>query len=367
MKLSIGGETYGKPFRAKKDCFLVTAYCDTDEKKEVLKETLSRLNRSLVFKKDIILFSHYPVEEDIISLTDYTIFDYSNPIMDLEHSSTIHWKKYKYYKINTLYLDYGYAAVQQWKRGLTYAYNLGYDAAYVLNYDLDVTNELIRTTERDLKYYCNVILDYGKVKMNDGGQYKPALHMSFFALRLRGFLNQIMSINYNDYYQKSSFGITENYMFEKFHHKNSLIYPYKNWKDKVKTLIKMDTDFIKHYYIRDGYKWIMGEEKIWVKNKEIGTNKCILFLFDIEKDLDVKISIDNKIIHSSIVPSKLQYHLIYLPFKYDEVKNYIGEYKNNKFYDSNKKLKISINNLDIPRELIKLTPISAIEVANDNV
>ena len=112
------------------NCFLVTAYCDTKEKQEVLKNTLKSLKK---YNKDIILFSHYPVEEAATDLTDYTLFDYSNPIMDFKDRSTIHWLKHKFYKLNTLYLDYGYAAVQQWKRGLIYAHELGYHTAYVLN------------------------------------------------------------------------------------------------------------------------------------------------------------------------------------------------------------------------------------------
>ena len=53
-----------------KECFLVTAYCDTDLKKEVLKNTLQKLKK---YNKDIILFSHYPVEQDSNNLTNYTI------------------------------------------------------------------------------------------------------------------------------------------------------------------------------------------------------------------------------------------------------------------------------------------------------
>jgi hypothetical protein len=347
-----------------KECFLVNAYCDTNEKKEVLQNTLKDLKK---YNKDIILFSHYPVEEDSTKLTDYTLFDYSNPIMDLKHSATIHWKKYKYYKLNTLYLDYGYAAVQQWKRGLIYAYDLGYDNAYVLNYDLVVTDDIIKTSENHLKKYDNVILDYGLVKMNDGGEYEPALHMSWCALKLNSYIDKLKEISYKDYYYNSGFGVTENYMYEKLHSDNSIVIPFNKWEKEVITSIKMDTDFTKHYYVREGYKWIMGEEKIWVKNKEIGTNKCLLFLYDIKKDLKVKISLDDKIIHQSTVLSTLEYHLIYLPFEFNKVKEYIGEYKNNKFYDSIKNLKLSINNLEIPKELIRLTPISAIEVANDNI
>tara|TARA_B100000424_G_C22943510_1_gene502028 strand:+ start:1182 stop:2228 length:1047 start_codon:yes stop_codon:yes gene_type:complete len=346
-----------------KECFLVTAYCDTDLKKKVLKDTLQKLKQ---YNKDIILFSHYPVEQDSNDLTDYTIFDYSNPIMDFKHRSTIHWCKYKNYKLNTLYLDYGYAAVQQWKRGLLYASKLNYDNVYILNYDLVINKNLIASAENDLLTYDNVILDYGRVKMNDGGKYDPALHMSWCALKLKPFINKIKEINYDDYAVNVGFGVTENYMYQKLKSDNSKIIPYNKWAKTVTTSIKMDTGFIKDYYTRDGYNWIIGEEKMWVNNKEIGTNKCLLFLFNIKTSLDIEIYIKNNLISKTKI-DKLDDHLIYLPFLFSNVKKYIGEFEKNKFKFVDNGLKIIINNLEIPKELLKLTAISAIEVANDNI
>ncbi len=351
------------------DCFLVAAYCDTKEKQEVLKNTLTSLKK---YNKDIILFSHYPVEEEATDLTDYTLFDYSNPIMDFQDRSTIHWLKHKFYKLNTLYLDYGYAAVQQWKRGLTYAYELGYHTTYVLNYDLNITDSIVNKTEKYLDWHDNVILDYGKVKMNDGGKYDPALHMSWCALKLNPFIDKIKEINYDDYAANVGFGVTENYMYQKLFSENSKIIPFKDWCEDVTTSIKMDTNFINQYYTNDGYKWILGQEKIWVKGEEIGTEKAILYLFEIQDQMDIEIKLDYDTIHKTKIKKDefnniIDYHLIYLPFKYSKLKEYIGEYKGTKFISSNRNFKIIINNLEIPKELIRLSLISAIEVANDNV
>ena len=62
-----------------KRCFLVTAYCNDSVKKKALKDTLTHLRK---YNTDIILFSHYPIDEDVYDLTEYSIYDYSNPIFE---------------------------------------------------------------------------------------------------------------------------------------------------------------------------------------------------------------------------------------------------------------------------------------------
>ena len=74
----------------------------------------------------------------------------------------------------------------------------------------------------------------------------------------------------------------------------------------------------------------------------------------------------DKLISKTII-NNLDDHLIYLPFLFSEVKKYIGKFKKNKFKFVDNGLKVIINNLEIPKELLKLTAISAIEVANDNL
>ena len=82
-----------------------------------------------------------------------------------------------------------------------------------------------------------------------------------------------------------------------------------------------------------------------------GTNKVILFFWDILKDLDIKIFINDKLVHKSLVYKKLDYQLIYIPILYDELNN------------PSLRLKVFVNDWEIPEEIIKLSVNSAIEIA----
>lgn len=330
----------------------MTAYCNTPEKQEALKNTIINIKK---YNIDIILFSHYPIKEDIQPLVRYSIYDYSNPISNIKDKSMINWKKLNKFrkktipfKLNTLAVDYGYAAAQQFKRGLLFANQMDYDEVIVLNYDLEVTDKMLKDFDNNLINYDNIILKYG----NDDA----SMYMAWFALKLKPFIKNIKSINYTDYIKTEV--IVENYLFQKFNSVNSLIIPRKKWEGenpnepKIKTSIVMEGD-IWAKYNKSEFKWFIGQEKIWFDNDpEVrGTNKVILFLWDILKDLDIKIFINDKLIHKSLVYKKLDYQLIYIPILYDELNN------------PSLRLKIFVNDWEIPEEIIKLSVNSAIEIA----
>ena len=106
-------------------------------------------------------------------------------------------------------------------------------------------------------------------------------------------------------------------------------------------------------YNTNEFKWFIGQEKIWFDNDpEVrGTDKVILFFWDILRDLDVKIFINDKLVHKSYAYKKLDYQLIYMPILYDELNK------------PSLRLKIFVNDWEIPEELIKLSVNSAIEIA----
>lgn len=353
-------------------CFLVTAYCNTPEKKEVLKQTLQDISK---YNIDVILFSHYPIEEDTLELTNHSIYDFSNPMVDFKDRSMIKWVKLNEYvsnpipyKINTLQVDYGYAAAQQWKRGLTYAYDLGYKEAFILNYDLEVTDKMVDDFKSQLLNYDNIILDYANKK--EGKE----LYMAWHALKLEPFIENIKNINYQDYIQTTEESIVETYLYDKLYSENSLIIPRKEWEGPnrmnpiIKTKIVLEGRLLDQYYRDEGYHWFIGQEKIWLQDDPHirGTDKMVLFLFNLAKNLEVEMYLGDNLIHKSIVRKQLEYQLIYLPIAFSEIEKYIGKLKNLKYIPSHNGLKIFINGWEIPKELLKLSLISAIEIAYEN-
>ena len=347
-----------------KRCFLVTAYCDTPIKKKTLEDTLKNISR---YNTDIILFSHYPIEKHIQELTDYSIYDYSNPILGNENGrSMVNWRRWRIagelaYKINTHAVDYGYAAVQQIKRGLLFANNVGYDEAFVLNYDLVIEDKMIVDFDKELKTYDSIILEYtGKRE----GVIESAMYMAWFGLKIKPFIDNIKSITREGYSLEIGEKIAEEYLYSKFKNDNSKIIPNLEWEgpDKKKPFIKTDIVMegnILDKFEKDDYYWFVGHEIVHVNGDIVYTNKKILILWAFTIDVDVEIYLKGELIHKSIVyPYDGEYahsanHIIYFPMDHLQFNKYVEE----------DLIKIVINDWEIPRELLILNAISSIEIA----
>lgn len=340
-----------------KECFLVTAYCNTEEKKQVLQKTLNDLKR---YNKEIILYSHYPITEEESNLTNYAVYDYSNPIVDIHQGSMLHWVMVENFRLCTLYPDYGYAAVQQWKRGLLYANMLGFKKVYVLNYDLDINDQLVYLLEKGLEQHKSVLLDY------DLPQQNPGMHMSLAGIQTQYFLELLNQINYLDYLSTHHDNIPENYLFNKFNSDNTMVVPVGEWENIATTSIRMgEQSFVEEFYTRNGYKWILGQEKIFDKGVESNPDKVVLCLWDVEDNLEVEIFIDGKGIPLKDIKKTDRTIQIYLPIPYSQITQYVGKFVNNTFEYVEGRLKIIINGVEIEKELLRLCTISAIENINE--
>ena len=337
-----------------KRCFLVTAYCDTPIKKKTLEDTLKNISR---YNTDIILFSHYPIEKHIQELTDYSIYDYSNPILGPKDGrSMINWRRFRFpdvegnaFKINTHAVDYGYAAAQQIKRGILFANEIGYDEVIILNYDLIVYDKMVDDFNEGLLTYDSIVPIYGGEK---------GLYMAWFALKIKPFLNNIKSITREDYSNTIDESIVEEYLYSKFTGDNSLTIPRLEWEGPnpldgwIKTSVVMEGNILPRFQEKE-FTWFIGHEILHIKDGIIGTDKKILLLWQIKKDLNIEVYLKNQIIHKSIVYKKYNYQLIYLPIEHLEFNSYLNT----------DKLKIVINGWEIPKELLILNSISSIEIA----
>ena len=76
----------------------------------------------------------------------------------------VNWHKHKkwdvHFKFNTHAVDYGFAAAQQIKRGLIFANEVGYDEAFVLNYDLIVEDKMVNDFNEWINDYDSIMLEY---------------------------------------------------------------------------------------------------------------------------------------------------------------------------------------------------------------
>jgi hypothetical protein len=117
-----------------REILLVGAYCDTAAK---LKALESLLEQAKTLNLPILIFGRYPLPERIQRLCDYWIFDRSNPI--IEDHVISHWHRTHGRVISNVFLDYGFAALDQMTKSLGFVDSLNYDIAYWVGYDVDLT------------------------------------------------------------------------------------------------------------------------------------------------------------------------------------------------------------------------------------
>mgnify|MGYP003353522814 FL=1 len=58
-----------------KNIVLIQSHCDTEEKLDYLKKNIEKIKK---FDLEILLFSHIPLNQEVIGMVDYFVFDKSN-------------------------------------------------------------------------------------------------------------------------------------------------------------------------------------------------------------------------------------------------------------------------------------------------
>lgn len=143
-----------------KKLFLISSYCDTKEKKEVLIDNLSIIKN---LGCDVLLLSPIPLEQDIIQLCDYFYQTKENPVSTIEEKTYIHWsiienQNGERYRLERFFPEYGWAALYQNKKlcqlGLTFDYDVYYHVIYDTKINEGLINE-INSNEVN-KYYSNI-------------------------------------------------------------------------------------------------------------------------------------------------------------------------------------------------------------------
>lgn len=339
-----------------KRCFLVTAYCNTEEKKQVLEDTLKNISK---YGLDIILFSHFPVEQNIYDLTTYCIYDYSNPVISSESGrSIVNWEKLYLnnipFKLNTHAVDYGYAAAQQMKRGILFADKIGYEEVIVLNYDLTVTDKMVRDFYSQLETYDSVTLMYDSVLVTAD---KPkAVYLAWFALKIKTYIDKIKTISLEEYRANIQENIVEQYMYTKVTGINSLEIPESEWGDPVaenetiSTSIIMEGSVMSKFVEKD-FNWFVGHEILYRMDTRMDSGKELLLLWNFDKNLEVEIKIKGITYSKLTVPKQLEYQLIHLPFDHET------------FIQNIQDIVIVVNDWKIPNNFLALNKMSSIEIA----
>lgn len=151
---------------------LISSYCDTVEKLEVLKENLNILKLNNV---DTFVISNLKIDIDC----DYFFLTKENPILSWPERSITSWRileheKYKV-QIESSLDDYGWASLYQIKKIMEIALTYDYDIFYVMLYDLEIDQIIIDYLKSD---EINVI--FPRKDFNTDKIYPSSLHFSIF-------------------------------------------------------------------------------------------------------------------------------------------------------------------------------------------
>lgn len=168
--LDSGNVIYSYNNILKNEIFLITAYCDSEEKNQQLRDCISDIKK---YNLDICIYSHYVVPLDIQKEVNYCIYDYSNPIINFtdDNKCLINWQTLPSInrKVVAMLDDYGYAVMSQWKNGINFLNNLKYDNFHIINYDVFFTEKFFKENRLQLSnndavfYYFD---DYRDFELN---------------------------------------------------------------------------------------------------------------------------------------------------------------------------------------------------------
>lgn len=310
-----------------KNCYLITSYCNTELKVEILNECISNLKDISDF--DICVHAHYPLDVNIQNNVNYYLYDYSNPIFNYPEKYMIFWKKVKNYTQHIYTSDYGYTVLQQWKRGFDFLKNL-YDNIIILNYDVFLD-----------KYLLNKLINKNNYEgcsfLQENGNTLSAISSIKTSSKL------FDKISKEEYLKLDV--IAEDFVKYIYSNSNSYFFKFDEYKDHYYTSIDFDgTEKFKNNYIYNGSPYNSLKKfydfELFVSDSD--SNLLSIFFYNIKNILDVKIIYKDynyyRIINDDI--------LIVTNIKFDEN------------FDINK-LNIIVNNdlLNFNREIVKICKI----------
>jgi hypothetical protein len=255
-----------------KKLFLISSYCDSKEKIEVLNNNLNIIKN---MGHDTLLLSPISLPNDTIEKTDYYFQTVENPVSTIEEKTYIHWKKItNEYRIERFFPEYGWAALYQNKKLSQIGLTFDYDIYYHIIYDTKINEGLIVQINNNVvnQYYSNI--------STNGDVNEFSLH--FIPLNREGLVKFEKFLNKHDY--NSSHDLTHDYML-KWANKDNIT---KN-DFIVEEHINFYTD-INFFSIYDG-----DEVNVFFEKYELDQQTNNIVFYDI-KNYDVKVIVNGNFI-----------------------------------------------------------------------
>ena len=133
---------------------LISSYCDTKEKIDVLINTIKTVKS---YNLDVMVNSPLPLPSDVINMCDFYVQTKENPLLYWPQKSVMSWARYigkdREIVVKKSVIDYGWAALYQTKKLSEYALTYDYDRYYHIIYDTEIDDTVVSTFLSDKK--CN--------------------------------------------------------------------------------------------------------------------------------------------------------------------------------------------------------------------
>ena len=259
------------------DVSIIVSHADSEEKLNVLKRCIKSIKKT---GSKIILTSHILVNEEILKLIDFFVYDVENPVIDTGEDSTTFWLSYPDYEQQYKFrINYSYSIFNLYKNAISLSNSKGFKVSHIINYDYIILDESL------LKTHSDTLIDKDVVFYQQEG-VDGTICPGVFSIRNNKFLELFSDI---DSVQKYfSLGITQ---FENFlyHHFSKLNYQQKKLSDLEKKnlldLISLNSQFSIEKEV-DGF---IQKTLIFISTE---SDKYYIFLTS-NIDLEVKINIDD--------------------------------------------------------------------------
>ena len=325
---------------SQKESFLITTYCDTDEKLKVLNDTIQGLKK---YNLDICVHAHYPLPVEVQEQIQYYIYDVSNPIIPYGLRSIIMWRKIGNYQLNILKRDYGYTVASQYKQGLLFLNKLDYDVVHVLNYDTIVTDDNMVNAkairDKSAVFYLNS---------------EDEINLLLVTIRPLDFLDEIKTISMKDYIGSNELWYAEKYFHNKFKGNNLYLeekLQHKNIRHQPDEFYQCDfEDFSIH----------AGEKINWVDGEKIYTGKFSVVLYEMTEPIDLKINVNGSSYLHELIDDK-DVAIINTNIDSEDIKKSFGYYDDNEFVDGDYNIEVFVNDEKLQQDVTSNFCLSAIE------
>jgi hypothetical protein len=315
---------------------LISTFCDTEEKQNVLRETIIKI-KSLGVDVMALGPNFIPIKNDIIDLCDFFFYTKENPVLKWPDKAFTHWRRRPLEDGRSIMFheclpDYGWSALYQTKKlsqiALTFDYDIFYHMIYDVEIDEIIESELIGS-EVNLIHPRRDPRDPTKL-------WETTLHFMIFDREIMESIEK--EIDLNSY--RNDYGFAENEASKwtkKFpikisnHCVKDRIYYYENF------------DFFNYSMFDDFKMFLSKNDKTQHEHDTLGwidlTDNLRICLYDFNHEIEIEIEINGE----KFIKNIKEWEIIEFPYSSTNIRSIIFTY-NNKVVDfTDRYEKISMN------------------------